>query len=845
MSWAALLAVLAFAPPVTVQDGLAECDRVALTLPAPERDYECYVRLAQDGHADEVLAHMERAVQLHPDDGRLWLALGATQGDFARDSAEALRTAITTLAAQGLPQYQIQAQLNLARRLSNRGEEARARQRLADARRVAEELRHPLLSAIVEFDTLGMTARSLDGDLLDQYERAQAAYDALPDSSPYPVRRSGLMTMARAARALGRTRIAAELAHTAAVLAEDAGDHHSALHAHKSAARNRLRAGLLGNDPDAIPGFRRRLQELLARAIELDNPRAELNIRVDLAYTAPPPAQAEAWSECLALAKKLDLPRGATACRGGLVEAIAATQPNRAATIADELVEEALADGRHRSIADAYRWRGQVAATAGDIDTAWTAWRHGLDAFEKLSRSAERAQLRELLQAGGAERYRLAAGTMLEFAADSSQAFARAFEAMERMRGREAAEFRRRGGLDAPPPVPRATLSELQAAIPMDTVLLEFQIESDVDVAQHRLGGSWLLLVTRDRVRAHRLPGAPQLNPAIAMVADGLAGPPSPSVDQASEVLHEQLLGDALAELGPEVNRLVLVLDGQLHRLPFAALRSDGEPLAGRFAISIAPSATMWLHVREGSALPRTLLAFADPSPPSPSGAGRWDEQTRWRALPGAVAEARLAAETLGGDSVVLTGDAASEDALRAARPGGVLHIAAHAIVDHTRPAASRVILAETGTGDGHVDLDELSRLDQTGALVVLAACQGADGEVLAGEGALSPARAFFLAGARTVVAGLWPVRDVEAAAFFAEFYRALDRGESVDAAVATAQTSRRHAGAPPSAWAGFVVYGDGALRLAPRAPRRRGWIPIAAVLVLAAGWLGLRARPR
>ncbi|MBL4683299.1 MAG: hypothetical protein JKY37_01825, partial [Nannocystaceae bacterium] len=84
-------------------------------------------------------------------------------------------------------------------------------------------------------------------------------------------------------------------------------------------------------------------------------------------------------------------------------------------------------------------------------------------------------------------------------------------------------------------------------------------------------------------------------------------------------------------------------------------------------------------------------------------------------------------------------------------------------------------------------------------------------------------------------------VDDAEAAAFFVEFYAALDDGYAVDAAVAFAQLQRRDAGAPASAWAGFVVLGDGSVTIeSRRGPQRWHWIALAAVVGALVGGVGV-----
>jgi hypothetical protein len=109
----------------------------------------------------------------------------------------------------------------------------------------------------------------------------------------------------------------------------------------------------------------------------------------------------------------------------------------------------------------------------------------------------------------------------------------------------------------------------------------------------------------------------------------------------------------------------------------------------------------------------------------------------------------------------------------------------------------------------------------------------------------MSLARAFFQAGAHTVVASLWRLRDDEAADFFDRFYRQLGRGRSVAAALQGSQRELITEGAPAAAWAGIVVLGDG--ELVPLPGGRKGWtLPVwgwllAGLLALLAGGLWWR----
>jgi CHAT domain-containing protein len=273
---------------------------------------------------------------------------------------------------------------------------------------------------------------------------------------------------------------------------------------------------------------------------------------------------------------------------------------------------------------------------------------------------------------------------------------------------------------------------------------------------------------------------------------------------------------------------LIVVPDGPLHHLPFDALRAErgGPPLAARFEIVIAPSATLWRYWRERPAHAATgrALTFADPVlSAGRNGAAETRSATLERGLrlgrlPYAREESRAIARHLGSVDA-LVGARASESALkqRDLRGYDILHFAAHAIADESRPERSAVLLAPgAATEDGLLQAREISMLDLTDRTVVLSACQTAAGAVLSGEGVLSLARAFFTAGADNVIGSRWPIRDEDAAALFDGFYRHLAGGASLSSALRQAKADALTAGRPARAWASLMLMGDGGFRPFP-----------------------------
>ena len=410
-----------------------------------------------------------------------------------------------------------------------------------------------------------------------------------------------------------------------------------------------------------------------------------------------------------------------------------------------------------------------------------------------------------------------------------------------------------------------ATLARVREALSPREALLSFQIAPWEDVRKDFAGGSWLLVTTREGTRVHRLPGRGEIRPAVRLFngtfdrRDGSEIVPSVS-------LYRQLLEAALKELPPGTERLIIVPDDALNQLPFGALRPSKEapPLASRYELTLVPSATLWLSWKGQKVEPalKPALAFADPPPPgaedgevrlaSTERSAVFASAFRLGALPYARQESESVVRYLRGGSTRRLGEKAAEAFLKHAplHEYSLLHFATHAVTDEVHPERSGVLLAPGDPAeDGLLQIREIVDLYLNGRVVVLSACSTNTGTLLRGEGVMSLARAFFQAGAHSVVASLWPLRDDEAALFFDRFYAHLGKGLSVAAALHAAQTDRIEAGAPAAAWAGIVVLGNGDVVPLPGGRKGPGLLPWiaggAVLLLLVAGGFFLRRSSR
>jgi CHAT domain-containing protein/tetratricopeptide (TPR) repeat protein len=279
--------------------------------------------------------------------------------------------------------------------------------------------------------------------------------------------------------------------------------------------------------------------------------------------------------------------------------------------------------------------------------------------------------------------------------------------------------------------------------------------------------------------------------------------------------LHQYLVApieDAGLFHGKE--RLYIAPHAELHYLPFAALLAPGPTprfLAQRFAISYAPSASVWARLanQADSRASGSLLAVA----PVHRGV-----------LPGTEVEARRIARMYGRHATSLAGADATERQFREVAGGyGIVHLATAGVLNKQNPLFSYVALRPGADEDGRLEVHEIYGLRLQARLVVLSACQtalgsGALGDVPAGDDWVGLVQAFLEAGATRVLATLWPVKDRATASLMGDFYQRLRAGASEDAALAGTQRTALglRATSSPLYWAGFVLTGAPAARRHP-----------------------------
>ncbi|OAV43743.1 CHAT domain-containing protein [Lewinella sp. 4G2] len=289
-------------------------------------------------------------------------------------------------------------------------------------------------------------------------------------------------------------------------------------------------------------------------------------------------------------------------------------------------------------------------------------------------------------------------------------------------------------------------------------------------------------------------------------------------------------------------DRLLIVPDGALHYLPFAALpvaesggavdysqlsyRADGREVTTTLSLRYL----LELERQTSPVYERNLLAFA-PSYGGEMTAGglsalRSARSTR-RPIAGAQPEAfpgLLPLQHNREEVVAITGAIPNSEAITDTAASlanfietlgnaAILHVAGHGLVDPVNPSLSFLAFAQEGEAiedDELLYFNDLQTLPVEADLVVLSACETSLGKIAPGESVLSLGNAFASAGARSTLTSLWKVDDAATEAFMRQFYTSLADGAERSTALYAAQRYLREetAFAHPFYWAGFTLSG-------------------------------------
>ncbi len=417
------------------------------------------------------------------------------------------------------------------------------------------------------------------------------------------------------------------------------------------------------------------------------------------------------------------------------------------------------------------------------------------------------------------------------------------------------------------------SLESVQAAIPAKAALLEYfayrpfdpkATTSDTTYGNERFA----VYVMRNHgvPRGIDLGDAKAIQTALSRFREALRDPLKMNVRDASRALDEKIM-EPVRGLLAETTQLLISPDGDFNLIPFEALLDEqGRFLLQRYSFGYLTTGRDLLRMQVARASKGHPLVLADPffgEPESTQAVNTREQLPRsngstrrsittgadlssvyFAPLSGTSREAR-AIQTLFPDAQVLTGTQATKNALQQMVVPRILHIATHGFFLEAADAGSKPAaggptpqgtrgmragtkaenpllrsglalaganLKKSGGDDGILTALEASNLNLWGTkLVTLSACDTGVGEVKNGEGVYGLRRAFFLAGAESLVMSLWPVSDYVTRELMTEYYAGLKKGLGRGEALRQAQLAmlKRKGRQHPFYWASFIQSGE------------------------------------
>lgn len=406
-------------------------------------------------------------------------------------------------------------------------------------------------------------------------------------------------------------------------------------------------------------------------------------------------------------------------------------------------------------------------------------------------------------------------------------------------------------------PSQAVTLAEVKAAIPADAALLEFSVYRPFDPRAAFESGKqfgaprYVVYVIRQGADTawKDLGIADEIDRIVNRFRASAADPVRADVSRLARELHQRLIAPLQPFLG-NATQLLISPDGSLNLVPFEALRrADGRYLVEGRSVTYVTTGRDLVRMLAPRPTPGRGALFANPAFGAPitadpaqrvKTAGQDLSSVYFAPLAGTVAEARQIHALFPDLELRLDGDA-TERGLRNLQAPRILHIATHGFfledsgsadamraapgtrALNTAAASDNPLLrsglalaganaATAGRDDGILTALEAAQLNLWGTkLVTLSACDTGVGVVRNGEGVYGLRRAFFLAGAETLVMSLWPVSDLVTREIMIGYYAGLKHGLGRGAALRSAQLRmlKRKGRSHPYYWASFIQAGE------------------------------------
>jgi CHAT domain-containing protein/tetratricopeptide (TPR) repeat protein len=166
-------------------------------------------------------------------------------------------------------------------------------------------------------------------------------------------------------------------------------------------------------------------------------------------------------------------------------------------------------------------------------------------------------------------------------------------------------------------------------------------------------------------------------------------------------------------------------------------------------------------------------------------------------------------ANILNADKILTEKDATESNFKRNAEFRSIIHLSTHSFLFNKQPVIFFSNVSDPDN-DGFLEASEIVQLKLNSDLVVLSSCNSGLGRIDESEGIIGMSKAFFEAGAKSIIVSLWEVNDKYTSRLMTLFYKKLSDGLDKSEALRQAKIEFIKEYSPnPYYWGAFVLSGD------------------------------------